>query len=166
MLSQRGWAIILFLNIAFIVSRSSLCSFASGKTKYSMRHLKLVFHLSSYSNSGRLHWQRLSSEAACAARPSTSHIRLLSSLRPQHLCCGGSLEQVHQYPQWGLCSSWTRSSCLRSLYVPPAALHDRFQQSVKRDSPDTNAGWTCRTLLELYANVHPVYCGRYRGARC
>jgi len=33
MLSQRGWATILFLNIAFIVSRTSLCSI--GKTKYS-----------------------------------------------------------------------------------------------------------------------------------
>ncbi|KAG6872023.1 hypothetical protein C0995_013805 [Termitomyces sp. Mi166 len=33
MLSHRGWATILFLNIAFIISRTSLCSI--GKTKYS-----------------------------------------------------------------------------------------------------------------------------------
>ncbi|KAG6872027.1 hypothetical protein C0995_013809 [Termitomyces sp. Mi166 len=32
MLSYRGWAIILFLNAAFIISRTSLCKF--GKTKY------------------------------------------------------------------------------------------------------------------------------------
>ncbi|RDB26870.1 hypothetical protein Hypma_005033 [Hypsizygus marmoreus] len=33
MLSQRGWAIVLFLNLAFIVSRTSLCSI--GKRTYS-----------------------------------------------------------------------------------------------------------------------------------
>ena len=75
----------------------------------------------------RLHWQRLPSEAACAAGPSTSHIRLLSSLRSQHFCCGGSLEQVHRYPQWGFRSSRTRSSRLRSLDVPWVALHVRSQ---------------------------------------
>jgi hypothetical protein len=32
MLSQRGWAIVLFLNIAFIISRTSLCNI--GKKKY------------------------------------------------------------------------------------------------------------------------------------
>ena len=33
MLSQRGWAVVLFFNLAFIASRSALCIF--GKKKYS-----------------------------------------------------------------------------------------------------------------------------------
>ncbi|KAG6825706.1 hypothetical protein H0H92_002764 [Tricholoma furcatifolium] len=32
MLSQQGWAIIIFLNVAFIISRTALCII--GKTKY------------------------------------------------------------------------------------------------------------------------------------
>ena len=42
MLSQRGWAVVLFLNIAFIISRTSLCNI--GKAKYSMHDLQINFH--------------------------------------------------------------------------------------------------------------------------
>ena len=120
MLSQRGSALILFLNIAFIIFRISLCVF--GKVKYSMLHRKSFSFLASQITY-RLHWKRLSCEAACAVEPSTNHIRLLSSLCPRHSHCRRDLEQVYWHPQWRLRSSRTRSPCLCSLDVPRAALH-------------------------------------------